>query len=141
MRTHLYTLASRSLSVRAGIVLGLGGLAAAAALAQATLGAPVPGLIAHNDCSGSECARQMLSIKQFDTWQQQVIAGTVQRMPWSLTTGSNSKRGTSCSWHEHGPNQWTLVCLTITSEGTCSCVLTSTGGACIGTHPGCPARI
>lgn len=141
MRNFLSTLASRSTPVRTGIVLGLGSLVAAAALAQVTIGAPVPGLIAYNDCSGSECARQMQAIKQFDTWQQQVIAGTVQRMPWSLTATGTSKPGTSCTWHEHGANQWTLVCLTITSQGTCACVITSSGGSCIGTHPGCPARI
>lgn len=142
MRTLLSALASRSNLARPAIVAGLGSLLAAAALAQVGTGAPLPALAASNDCTSGDCARQMLAIRQFDTWQQQVMANALQRMPWTTAAaGSTSKPSTSCSWHEHGANQWTLICLSITAQGSCACVITSSGGSCLGSNPYCPAKI
>lgn len=136
---HHHLLSSKLPRFARRLTMVVGSLLAAVALAQSTTGAPVPSLIAVNDCRSGDCARQMLSMRQLETRQQSAVSAALQHMPGSITTGS--KPSTSCTWHEHGGGQWTLVCLSITAEGSCACVITPSGGSCIGSNPYCPARI
>lgn len=121
------------------LTLALGTLLAAAAPAQTAVPSRVPALIASNDCSAGDCVRQMLALKQFESWQQTVLTATLQRMPWVTTAAAPAS--SSCSWHETAANHWIATCLIVTPEGSCGCVLTPSGGSCLGSHPGCPVRL
>lgn len=118
------------------LILALCTLAAAAppVSAQSTPANRMPALIANNQCDATgACVRQMLVYRQLEHWQQSMLVGLLNAMPMAAAASAPSA---SCTWH-----QTILICSLITSEGTCACVLTQAGGGCIGTHPGCPARL
>lgn len=120
------------------LTLALGALLAAAP-AQTAVPNRMPALIASNDCSAGECVRQMLALKQFESWQQAALAATLQRLPGATTAAEPAS--TSCTWHQTAVNHWIAVCLVVTAEATCACILTPGGGSCLGSHPSCAVRI